>query len=265
MKRYRIKLKPIRIDLKTDAPGFVIQLVEVDLFIRLFALSYRHNLPQLPRFSAVKFRIDKARLPQDIDEQLRLGPCGGFVRSYECCCAYYDVAPRADVAWTVDNLWAYNEVREFNLFEFDTLERAHVKAVIFALRYNDWFDTFVLSDAEMPPGAWSALSACIAINTRINRLELSQVHDVPKQSLAKLFTAMHDNRSCGVVSLDVSRNLLDAPDVSALALLLSTSRLALVDLSLHGCQMPRKSIATLLSALSRYAALLFVCFYFFLF
>ena len=184
---------------------------DVDQFVRLFALSYRHNLPQLPAFAACKFKMAKQRLPSEADLALSLGACGGFVRSYECCCAFYDVAPRADVCWTVDNLWAYNDVREFNMLELDTLERVHVKAVIFAMRYNDWFDSFVLSDAEMPQGAWSALAAMIAINTRITRLELSQVHDVPRQALAKLFAAMHDNRSCGVRALDVSRNTLDAP------------------------------------------------------
>jgi hypothetical protein len=248
--------QPVRIELKTDAPPYAFKFADVDEFIRLFANSYRHNLPLLPKFAACKFKVPKNRLSVDNDDvdDLQLGPCGGFVRSYECCCAFYDVAPRADVCWTVDNLWAFNDVREFNMLELDTLERVHVKAVIFALRYNGWFDTFVLSDAEMPSGAWSALAACIAINTRIARIELSLVHDIPPQSIGKLLSAMHENRQSGVTSLDLSRNALDAPDVSALALLLSTARLALTDLSLHGCSMPRKSIATLLSALASRSA-----------
>jgi Ran GTPase-activating protein (RanGAP) involved in mRNA processing and transport len=220
-----------------------------DAFLHRFALSYRENLPQLPKFAACKFRVDKRRFPPDLDRHLQLGPCGGFVRSYECCCAFYNVVPRPDVCWTVDNLWAFNGVREFNMLEFDTLDRAHVKAVIFALRYNDWFDSFVLSDAAMPSGAWSALASCLAINQRFARLELSCVADLPKQSLAKLFAAMHENRACAIAELDISRNTLEPRDVSALALLLS-SRLALQALSLNRCTLPSKSMVTIVNALT---------------
>jgi hypothetical protein len=220
-----------------------------DAFLRLFALSYRENLPQLPKFAACKFKVDKRRLPADLDRHVQLGACGGFVRSYRCCCAFYNVPPREDVVWTVNELWAFNGVREFNMLEFDTLERAHVKAVIFSLRYNDWFDSFVLSDASMPAGAWSALASCLAINVRLTRLELSRINDLPDQALAKLFAAMHENRACAIAELDVSRNAFEPRDVSALALLLSSSRLTLRSLSLNRCSLPNKSISTILSAL----------------
>jgi hypothetical protein len=42
-------------------------------------------------------------------------PLGGFIQTYKSVCEFYQVEPREDIVWDMENLFVSGNIRSFNL------------------------------------------------------------------------------------------------------------------------------------------------------
>jgi hypothetical protein len=70
---------------------------------------------------------------------LAAGPCGHFVPVYRSMCAYFGCEQRVDLVWDIENILAPQEIRTFDLGEFDELSGKDIQPLLASLRHNTWF------------------------------------------------------------------------------------------------------------------------------
>jgi hypothetical protein len=58
-------------------------------------------------------------------------------------CDHLGVPPRLDIIFDIEHVFSANNIKEFNLNEFEATTSADVRALLGALRWNNYFTRYV--------------------------------------------------------------------------------------------------------------------------
>ena len=159
---------------------------------------------------------------------------------------------REDIAFDVEHLFSANNVKEFNLEEFEgPLSMADIKCLLGALRFNPYFTALKLRNIKLEKDQAIAILSCLRANRAIESLSLIGLV-TGKDFYADLFKELSANKQCAVRELNFTENK-EFGDTGAAALSAWVSGLAygVSVLDLSQCQIRGKGIATICGALKK--------------
>ena len=179
-------------------------------------------------------------------------PCGNFKAAYLAECEASNTPVREDIAFDVEHLFSANNVKEFNLEEFEgPLSMADIKCLLGALRFNPYFTALKLRNIKLEKDQAIAILACLRANRAIESLSLAGLI-TSKDFYSDLFKELGANKQCAVRELNFTENK-EFGDTGATALANWVSGLSygVSVLDLSQCQIRGKGIATVCTALKK--------------
>ena len=179
-------------------------------------------------------------------------PCGNFKAAYLAECEASNTPVREDIAFDVEHLFSANNVKEFNLEEFEgPLSMADIKCLLGALRFNPYFTALKLRNIKLEKDQAIAILACLRANRAIESLSLAGLV-TGKDFYADLFKELSANKQCAVRELNFSENKeFGDTGAGALANWVSGLSYGVSVLDLSQCQIRGKGIATVCTALKK--------------
>eukprot|EP00026_Physarum_polycephalum_P003167 Phypoly_transcript_03177.p1 GENE.Phypoly_transcript_03177~~Phypoly_transcript_03177.p1 ORF type:complete len:811 (+),score=167.67 Phypoly_transcript_03177:73-2505(+) len=107
-----------------------------------------------------------------------VGPCGGFSTTFRCLSDYLNTPIREDIAYDVEVFYSPSNIHELNLNEWpEPPNLAQSRALIVALKYNEWFTSLVAKGPAVKVGNEGivAVTDVLQTNKKIEKLELVSV------------------------------------------------------------------------------------------
>lgn len=179
-------------------------------------------------------------------------PCGNFKAAYLAECEATNTPVREDIAFDVEHLFSSNNVKEFNLEEFEgPLSTNDVKCLLGALRYNPYFTALKLRNMKLEKEQTLAFLACLRSNRAIESISLSGLQ-ASKDFYVELFKELSANKQCAVREINLADNKEFGDTGSgAISNWISTLPHGVSVLDLSNCAMRGKGIATLCGAFKK--------------
>ncbi|RVE67058.1 hypothetical protein OJAV_G00113540 [Oryzias javanicus] len=176
------------------------------------------------------------------------GPCGGFSHQYWCVCDYLGLPYREEVQWDVDTIYLTQDTKEFNLQDFAHLENRDLVAIIAVLEYNQWFTKLSTKDYKLSTDVCDQILRVVARSSRLEELMLDNA-GLRSDFAQKLASALSQNPSSTLHTLNLSNNSLEDKGVSALSAQLAKLPLGIKHLNLSRTSMSPKGVNSLCQAL----------------
>ena len=89
-------------------------------------------------------------------------------------CDLHNIKVREDIAWDIENLFPANNVKCFNLDEFEQpLLTGDLRAMLGALKHNTYFKGFVARDIKLDRDQLSFLADCFKVNKTLEEVVIS--------------------------------------------------------------------------------------------
>ncbi|KAF7210742.1 F-actin-uncapping protein LRRC16A isoform X2 [Nothobranchius furzeri] len=177
-----------------------------------------------------------------------LGPCGGFSHQYWCVCDGLGLPYREEVQWDVDTIYLTQDTKELNLQDFVHLENRDLVAIIAVLEYNQWFTKLSSKDIKLSTDVCDQIFRVVARSSRLEELVLDNA-GLRSDFVQKLASALSQNPSCTLQTLNLSNNSLEDKGVSALSVQLAKLPMGLKHLNLSRTSMSPKGVNSLCQAL----------------
>ena len=183
-----------------------------------------------------------------------LGPCGSYSRAYMTTCDALGLEPSEEVVYLVDHIWHPRSHKSFDVDAFGELDTKLLVPVLSALEFNEWFDALVLRDVKMLAEVVHLVLNTVARNK--NLVELVLVNTAMPRDFPLLLADIlnHLPSTANLTSLDLSRNLMEDRVISPLAQAIRRLPRGLTSLRLSTCNISKKAMPTLLSALRKTTA-----------
>jgi len=167
-------------------------------------------------------------------------------------CEASNTPVREDIAFDVEHLFSANNVKEFNLEEFEgPLSNNDIKCLLGALRFNMYFTSLKIRNLKLEKEQAISVLSCLRANRAIEGVSLAGLQ-ANKDFYVELFKELQANKSCTVRELNFSDNK-EFGDTGATALSTWIAGLAygVSVLDLSNCAMRGKGIASLCSAFKK--------------
>ena len=143
-------------------------------------------------------------------------PVAGFALAYASLCDLHGARIRGDLLWDIDNVYGPNNIREFNLDEFDALTPADVRALVGALAFNSHFTRFVARKRLLSKDDVQWIAAMLQQNASIDDVVLPHCA-IGGAGAVLLGDAVAKNARSAVLRLDLADNAIDDKGLQALA------------------------------------------------
>ncbi|XP_024154124.1 F-actin-uncapping protein LRRC16A [Oryzias melastigma] len=177
-----------------------------------------------------------------------LGPCGGFSHQYWCVCDYLGLPYREEVQWDVDTIYLTQDTKELNLQDFAHLENRDLVAIIAVLEYNQWFTKLSTKDYKLSTDVCDQILRVVARSSQLEELMLDNA-GLRSDFAQKLASALSQNPSSTLHTLNLSNNSLEDKGVSALSAQLAKLPLGIKHLNLSRTSVSPKGVNSLCQAL----------------
>ena len=167
-------------------------------------------------------------------------------------CDFFGTAIREDICWDISHLFPINNIKVFNLEDFEQpITSNDMAALLGALRYNTWFTGFVARSLSIDlKKSFPDIAKLLSVNTSIKELVLSDIGMV-KESGVWIAEALKGNGETAVQIIDFSKNDLDDRAIAALAITIGGMPHGIVDLNLSNCSINRAPLSTLCSSFKK--------------
>eukprot|EP01133_Synstelium_polycarpum_P005878 gene5878-6798_t len=186
-------------------------------------------------------------------------PTSVMVAAYKALCAYHQTQVKQTVCWYIENAFASTggQQKAFNLKLFtkhtrEPLSNADLVPLIHALRYDWYFDSFVVKNYKIDlKELLGEITTMLSSNATFTSITLSNL-SLPKESMMQLFDVIQNQKSLKLTKLDVSRNVFDDRSISSFIGYLQygqTSAIQHLNISSIGISQP--SLKLLFEALKR--------------
>eukprot|EP01114_Cavostelium_apophysatum_P017693 TRINITY_DN5318_c0_g1_i2.p1 TRINITY_DN5318_c0_g1~~TRINITY_DN5318_c0_g1_i2.p1 ORF type:complete len:955 (-),score=273.67 TRINITY_DN5318_c0_g1_i2:490-3312(-) len=213
--------------------------------------SYYANFSGMPKLLQPKLTLDTpSRI--NVESEVPLGPCGGFVGTYRSLCDFYSVIPNFDVCWHFSNL--PSRIKTFDLKRFaksyleESLTSADLGPLFWALRFNTYFDTLIIKNFKLDKESFLDMVESVKFNRTVTTLILSNISS-SKESFQALFDALIANKACAITSLDISNNPIEDKGIAALGSFISVTSNPVSSINVSNTNMGKEGLATLCGAL----------------
>jgi hypothetical protein len=102
------------------------------------------------------------------------GECGGYPTTYKSLCDYHSIVPRVDIIWDVNTILPANNVKEFDLKEFEQPIRPQdIATLIRALGFNTYFLSLSAQRYRLDKDSFTAMGEALAMNSTLEKLLLN--------------------------------------------------------------------------------------------
>lgn len=181
--------------------------------------------------------------------------CGGFVNSYQAYCNWLSVPTLPDIVWDINNLFALNDVQEFNLFHFAIREGklfpADLNTLLLALRDNTWFTSLVVENVKFDKDSIQYIAGVLHHNVALQKVVLKDV-GMNKDTFGAICNAFKMNSKLSVTSLDLSQNPIEDKGIVGLAGTIGNFTQGLSSINLSDCKIGSKGISQFLTAMAQH-------------
>ncbi len=180
-------------------------------------------------------------------------PCGAFGETYKSIAAFYNVAVREDLYWDVNNIYHVNNVRTFNVSDFEALTAQDLKILMLTLNFNaNYFTGLKIKNYKLSSEQVTLVAECLPRVPRLEKLVLENnspaLKDTAVQTLAD---ALAKGRNTALTSLNLSNNGIDERGARALGKALQTAPCPLARLRMRHWTQAGKGIASFFSDLRK--------------
>jgi hypothetical protein len=234
-----------RVDLHTSKANDIIHALRQKIFMEMYpGMDEKEN-------AQIVVKVPEDRL-NDLTKVDR--PCGNYKAAYLAECEASGTPVREDIAFDVEHLFSSNNVKEFNLEEFEgPLSTNDIKCLLGALRYNPYFTALKMRNHKLEKEQAMAMLACLRSNRAIESVSLGGLQ-ANKDFYVELFKELGSNKQCAVRELNLSDNK-EFGDTGSTALSNWISALphGVSVLDLSNCAMRGKGIATICGAFKKNA------------
>jgi Ran GTPase-activating protein (RanGAP) involved in mRNA processing and transport len=232
--------------------SFLFKKGQADELITAVRQSFEQDFFGMPENLRPKYAVDPPSRLAEVE-----GPpaatlaknCGGFSGTYQSLCDLHGTPIRGDICWDMENLLPANNIREFNMKEFEQpVTTADFRALVEALHYNNYFTGFVVKDHKLDPQAFGTISNMFRTNRKIEEFGLVAV-DGKDKGFEAIGLSLAGNKKHAVTSIDWSSNNIGDKGAAALGKALGAMTHGLGSLNLDGCEAGRKGMASLCGGL----------------
>eukprot|EP00033_Pygsuia_biforma_P001310 GCRY01001484.1.p1 GENE.GCRY01001484.1~~GCRY01001484.1.p1 ORF type:complete len:384 (-),score=30.13 GCRY01001484.1:1597-2748(-) len=226
------------------------QSTRADELIEKILYSAKDIMPGLPSQKyPFKLSVEPATRIKH-PESSSMTACGGWVKTYCAWCDFYDVEPREDLCWDVENLFATGEITDFNLQEFDELTTRDLQAAVTALKFNCYFKSFTARDFKISPEVMVAIGEVLKSNSKLVELNLSGT-GASKADFVNLFEAWAQNKTSNIIAIDFSSNTIDDKAAVCLGNVVAQAPHGFTTVDLGNNAMEKKGIQALCMSFSK--------------
>ncbi|CAL8368422.1 unnamed protein product, partial [Boreogadus saida] len=174
--------------------------------------------------------------------------CGGFSETYAALCDYNGIGCKEEVQWDVDTIYHSQDNREFNLLDFSHLDSRDLAVIVASMAYNTWFTKLHCKDMRLGSEVVDQVLHTVSKSNCLEELTLENAglkSDFPQ----KMASALSENPSSVIHSLNLSHNTLDNQGVSNLILQVCRLNKGLRLLNLSKSSLSSKGVVSLSQAL----------------
>jgi len=143
------------------------------------------------------------------------GECGGYATTYKSLCDYHSIVPRVDIIWDVNTILPANNVKEFDLKEFEQPIRTQdIATLIRALGFNKYFLSVSARRYRLDKDAFVALGEALAMNCTLERLNLNYAGG-SKDTTVPVAEGLKANKFNSISAIDIAGNSISDKGLTA--------------------------------------------------
>eukprot|EP01128_Nolandella_sp_AFSM9_P006401 TRINITY_DN3283_c0_g2_i1.p1 TRINITY_DN3283_c0_g2~~TRINITY_DN3283_c0_g2_i1.p1 ORF type:complete len:1199 (+),score=236.71 TRINITY_DN3283_c0_g2_i1:30-3599(+) len=227
---------------------------DLDNFYKWLNNQYAHNfIGRAPerRFSttlAPSNRKAQLEVLPDIDEQ---SSCAGIVASYRSVCGWLGSSPHEDIIWDLENFFPENDKRDFNVVELvakDKFPNPEFEALLYCLRYNQWFTRFESDIVGLGDVAVCMIGDMLKENTTLKEVVVKN-SGAGGKGLTSVFNALKTNVHNSLQLVSIPGSALDQKACSVMNVCLSVTIHSITSLNLSNVQLNKKTFPLVLTTL----------------
>eukprot|EP01125_Pyxidicula_operculata_P016636 TRINITY_DN5758_c0_g1_i1.p1 TRINITY_DN5758_c0_g1~~TRINITY_DN5758_c0_g1_i1.p1 ORF type:complete len:1245 (+),score=414.85 TRINITY_DN5758_c0_g1_i1:54-3788(+) len=195
-------------------------LFDIDLIVEWIHKQWEMNFIGRPNSEKFKLKIHptsrKDELSQFVFDDKEAG-CSGLVRAYISVSDWMGAPVLQEVIWDLENYFYPNNHKVFNMYDIlhkDKFPCPEYEAMVFSLKYNQWFTVLDCSGCSLGNDAVITLSSIFETNSTITTLILKDAGAKDK-AITSLCEAVKKNSSCSIHTLNIAGNVIESKKVVA--------------------------------------------------
>eukprot|EP01105_Mastigella_eilhardi_P005915 TRINITY_DN17594_c0_g1_i1.p1 TRINITY_DN17594_c0_g1~~TRINITY_DN17594_c0_g1_i1.p1 ORF type:complete len:1166 (+),score=359.54 TRINITY_DN17594_c0_g1_i1:518-3499(+) len=152
----------------------------------------------------------------------------------------------------MEHLVEVQKLDKFNINEFETPSPSDIRAMMHALKYNNYFKGIEAPDFPLgrDKAQLDAVFDCLKTNSKVESLDISNVGAKP-ENIVQLATALLANKNTQLIDLNLSGNPIEGVGVQSLCKFIETAPHGIVTLNFDNCRIDSKGFQALGAALKK--------------
>ncbi|KAE9421704.1 hypothetical protein Angca_003133 [Angiostrongylus cantonensis] len=134
--------------------------------------------------------------------------CHSFRRTYAALCDYYDQPYREEVSWDVEKIYTVNRVYCLRVEDFSHLLPKDLLPITGVLQYSSYFTGLIADGTRMTAEVIDVIMGVIRKSRCLQQLHLTNCA-LPRDFITLFASALQQNTSIPLESIDLSKNVLD--------------------------------------------------------
>uniref|UniRef100_A0A0K0D9X6 Carm_PH domain-containing protein n=1 Tax=Angiostrongylus cantonensis TaxID=6313 RepID=A0A0K0D9X6_ANGCA len=134
--------------------------------------------------------------------------CHSFRRTYAALCDYYDQPYREEVSWDVEKIYTVNRVYCLRVEDFSHLLPKDLLPITGVLQYSSYFTGLIADGTRITAEVIDVIMGVIRKSRCLQQLHLTNCA-LPRDFITLFASALQQNTSIPLESIDLSKNVLD--------------------------------------------------------
>ncbi|KAN0023780.1 hypothetical protein ACTFIV_008167 [Dictyostelium citrinum] len=174
--------------------------------------------------------------------------CGSFNLTYRSVCDHIGVQPLSSILWDIENLYPFNQVREFNLAEIYQYSFTDLKAILLSLSYNTYFQSFQ-SNGKLSNEDLNLLAEVFKENTSLQQLTITN-SQASKEPIITLLQNVAENKGLHLSHINLNNNSLENKGILTLGSSIQTFSNGLTYLNIENTSCSGKGLEAMFGCLA---------------
>ncbi|KAN0038240.1 hypothetical protein ACTA71_000412 [Dictyostelium dimigraforme] len=174
--------------------------------------------------------------------------CGSFNLTYRSVCDHLGVQPLSSILWDIENLYPFNQVREFNLAEIYQYSFTDLKAILLSLSYNTYFQSFQ-SNGKLSNEDLNLLAEVFKENTSLQQLTITN-SQASKEPIITLLQNVAENKGLHLSHINLNNNSLENKGILTLGSSIQTFSNGLTYLNIENTSCSGKGLEAMFGCLT---------------
>ncbi|KAM9975143.1 hypothetical protein ACTFIW_008621 [Dictyostelium discoideum] len=174
--------------------------------------------------------------------------CGSFNLTYRSVCDHLGVQPLSSILWDIENLYPFNQVREFNLAEIYQYSFTDLKAILLSLSYNTYFQSFQ-SNGKLSNEDLNLLAEVFKENSSLQQLTITN-SQASKEPIITLLQNVAENKALHLSHINLNNNSLENKGILTLGSSIQTFSNGLTYLNIENTSCSGKGLEAMFGCLT---------------